>query len=148
MVEMKHVFRIFLFIWVSLLFLLPLSIWAEEKEGPSNVGSHETLTLVQAEMCEAVDGKKSVNQAIVFSKTRGKVCCLTVFDPVPEKTFIYHDWFFKDHRKRRVKLSLESPRWATFSRTEIREADRGPWRVEIRDDQDNILALIRFSITD
>jgi hypothetical protein len=139
---------LFTLIWASSLLIFAVSIPAQQKETVLNAPNPGSPGLVEAEMCEGVEGQNAVNAAVVFSKTKGSVYCLTIFDTVSEKTFIYHDWYFRDERKRHVKLFLQSPRWATFSRTEIREADIGPWRVEIRNDQDNILAVLRFSITD
>ncbi|UCF58069.1 MAG: DUF2914 domain-containing protein [Deltaproteobacteria bacterium] len=99
-------------------------------------------------MCEGIKEQIPKNQAIVFPITINKVHCFTSFDPVPEKTFIYHNWFFMDKLRARVKLSLQKPRWSTFSRLRLRKGDKGPWRVEITDEQGNFLHILRFSITD
>jgi hypothetical protein len=47
-----------------------------------------------------------------------------------------------------VKLSLKTPRWSTFSRMRLRNGEKGPWRVEITDEEGNILGVLRFSVTD
>lgn len=121
---------------------------AQEKKRPSSPEPTKNLTLVKAAMCEGIKDLVPRNEAIVFSMRTGKVYSFTSFDPVPEKTFIYHNWFFRDRPRRRVKLSLRTPRWATFSRIKLRKGDKGPWRVEITDKQGNILRTLRFSITD
>jgi hypothetical protein len=74
--------------------------------------------------------------------------CFTTFDPVPEKTVIYHKWYFRDKLRARVKLSLKTPRWSTFSRIVLRNGEKGPWRVEIADEEENIFGILRFSVTD
>ena len=74
--------------------------------------------------------------------------CYTYFDPVPVKTFIYHKYYLKDKLSRKVKLALNPPSYATLSRIHPRETDKGPWRVEVTDMDDNIIHIIRFSITD
>ncbi len=99
-------------------------------------------------MCEGIKELTPENQAIVFSITIGRVSCFTSFDPVPEETFIYHNWFCRDRLSTRIKLSLQPPRWSTFSSIQLREADQGPWRVEVTDQDGRILHLLRFSITD
>jgi hypothetical protein len=48
----------------------------------------------------------------------------------------------------RKRLILKPPRWASVSSIKLREADKGPWRVEIRDAEGRLLATLRFSITD
>jgi hypothetical protein len=99
-------------------------------------------------MCEDLQGRVPQYPTIVFSITLGKVFCFTDFDPVLEKTFVYHNWYFRELKRASVKLSLNTPRWATFSTVQMRATDKGPWRVEITDPRGSILKTLRFSITD
>ncbi len=117
---------------------------AEGKIAPVEV----KLNLVKAVMCESLKEKEFINEAIVFSFLISKVICFADFDSVPDKTFVYHNWYFREQKRASVKLTLNSPRWATFSTVQIGETDKGPWRVEITDPQGNILKTLRFSITD
>jgi hypothetical protein len=129
--------------------VLSLANAVEEKAGiikPSNPESR--LNLVKAVMCEDMKGSVPQYPAIVFSISLGKVFSFTDFDPVLEKTFVNHNWYFREQKRASVKLNLNPPRWATFSTVQIRETDKGPWRVEITDPQGNILKTLRFSITD
>jgi hypothetical protein len=129
--------------------VLSLANAVEEKSGvikPANPESRPDL--VQAVMCEDMKGRDPQYPAIVFSTSLGKVYCFTDFNPVIEKTFVYHNWYFREQKRASVKLSLNTPRWATFSTVQMRETDKGPWRVEITDLQGNILKILRFSITD
>jgi hypothetical protein len=104
--------------------------------------------LDHAVMCEEVTDKDPINPAVVFSIKIGKVSCFSVFDPVPEKTFVYHKWFHKDNPSTNKRLTVQPPRWATYSSIQLRETDKGPWRVEISDRKGNLLHILRFSITD
>ena len=116
-----------------------------------NVSSAVTplkLTLTTHVMCEGVKDYTPVNPSVVFSIGIGKVSCFTIFDPVPESTYIYHKWFHKDKLSTRKTLFLNPPRWSTYSSIQLRETDKGPWRVEIVDRKGNILGILRFSITD
>lgn len=108
----------------------------------------EKLTLVRAAMCEKIEDYAPQNQGIVFSVAIGKITCFTFFDPVPENSFIYHKWYYRDRLTTRIKLSLKTPRWSTFSSIQLREADKGPWRLEVTDSDGNVLQTLRFSITD
>jgi hypothetical protein len=110
--------------------------------------STEKLTLVHAAMCECIKDYSPINTAIVFSIEIGKISCFTSFDPVPEEMSIYQNWFHKDKLSTKKKLILKPPRWSTFSSIQLREADKGPWRVEITDNEENILRILRFSIVD
>jgi len=111
-------------------------------------GGEKSLTLAQAAMCEEIRDNAPYNLGVVFSMANEKVCCFTMFDPVPERTFIYHSWFRRDRLITSIKLSLEPPQWATVSRIQLREADKGPWRVEITDQTGRVFRTLRFSITD
>ncbi len=106
------------------------------------------LTLEQAAMCEEIKEYTPYNSAVVFSIKIGKVSCFTSFDPVPEKTFIYHKWYHRDKPTTNKKLALKSPRWSTYSSILLRETDKGPWRVEISDQNGKLFRILRFSITD
>ena len=85
---------------------------------------------------------------LIFSISQGKAVCFTYFNPVPEKTIIYHNWYKRDKLSSRVKLRLKTPRWSTYSRVTFRRADKGPWRVEVTDEEGTRYAVLRFSITD
>ena len=106
------------------------------------------LTLVKAIMCEGIEDLAPIDEAIVFSVALGKVICFTTFDPVPEKTAVYHHWFKRDQPDKKVKLILKPPKWSSFSQVEIRNSDVGPWRVEIVDGDGKIFGILRFSVTE
>lgn len=126
--------------------------WAGAQESstppPSETSSHKELRLVQAVMCEDIRDNKPWNQSVAFPLSAGEIFCFAYFDPVPDSTYIYQNWFFKDRLSARVKLSLKPPRWATYSRIYLRAGDRGPWRVEITDQEGNVLDVLRFSVVD
>ncbi len=104
--------------------------------------------LVQSVMCEAIENFKPVSPSVVFSISQGEVFCYSSFDPVYEKTHIFHKWYKMDKLIFTMKLTLTPPKWASFSRVQIREADKGPWRVEIRDADNTLLKTLRFSMAD
>ncbi len=108
----------------------------------------EKLTLKEAYMCESVKNFSPVNPAVVFSISAKSISCFTVFDPVPEKTVVYHKWYRKDRLTTTQSLTLEPPAWRTYSSIQLREADKGPWRVEVVGPRGAILKTLRFSITD
>jgi hypothetical protein len=130
----------------ALLFSATVIRAADQQNSPGVVPAG--LTLTEAVMCESIESYAPQTPAVVFSINIGKVSCYSNFDPVPEKTYIYHRWYFKDRLTTRKRLYLKPPRWGTYTSIQLREADRGPWRVEITDKDGNILKILRFSITD
>jgi hypothetical protein len=106
------------------------------------------LTLVKAVMCESIQNYVPVHPAVVFSIELGRVSCYTEFDPVPKQTFIHHKWYRSDILITDKRLTINPPSWASFTSVQLRDADKGPWRVVITDEQDNPMQTLRFSITD
>lgn len=106
------------------------------------------LQLSQAAICEALEAFQPLNISAVFSVRTGSVMCFTAFDVVPRETGIFHDWIRRDNLVFSKKLVLKPPRWSSVSSIQLREADKGPWRVEVRDADGRLLRVLRFSITD
>ena len=106
------------------------------------------LRLSQAVICETLENFKPFNTGVVFSVQTGSVMCYTAFDRVPSQTDIFHDWIRQDKLIFRKKLVLKTPSWSSVSSIQLREADKGAWRVEVRDGEGNLLRVLRFSITD
>jgi hypothetical protein len=104
--------------------------------------------LTQATMCERVDNLIPTRPGMVFSVSTGQVCCFTSFDPVPQPTLIYHRWFRRDELSTQTRLRIYPPKWATYSVIQLRETDKGPWRVEITDQNGRVFEVLRFSIVD
>lgn len=126
----------------------PLPVFSQELGDSSPKTVPGQLKLAKAVMCEEIQDYSPRNQATIFSVAIGKVLCFTSFDPVPAKTSVYHKWFYRDRLSTIIRLSLQSPRRAVFSSIQLREADKGPWRVEIADEKGNVFRVLRFSITD
>jgi hypothetical protein len=141
---MENTFRKMRFVVILAVFLVgPDSVWAQEVSAPS-----EEPTLVKAVMCDSIQKFVPVNEAIVFSIDLGRVYCFTEFDPVPKQTVIYHKWYRKGSLVSVKQLTVNPPRWSSFSRMQLRDADKGPWQVDVIDKNDKILHTLRFSITD
>ncbi len=106
------------------------------------------MVLEKAVICEGMASFQPLNPAVVFSISQGELFCFTSFDPVYAKTPIYHCWYNRDKLVFSMRLLLSKPKWSCFSKIQIREADKGPWRVEILDEHHNIIKTLRFSMVD
>ncbi|MDJ0780440.1 MAG: DUF2914 domain-containing protein [Desulfosarcinaceae bacterium] len=134
-----HIQRVRIAGLIMLLVLsLPVSTWTADRP----------LNLAEAVMCEGVRDLAPLNPAAVFSIATGKVSCFSNFDTVPSQSYIYHHWYHRDKLSTKKKLFLKPPSWSTYSSIQLREADKGPWRVEITDDKGTLFATLRFSVTD
>lgn len=104
--------------------------------------------LLTALIAEDVTDHQPLHPAVVFSVSAGKVVCYTAFGDVSVKTTIHHAWYFRDKLIARKKLVLEAPQWSTYSSVQLRDNDKGPWRVDILDPNNKVITTLRFSITD
>ena len=100
--------------------------------------SDNPVELVEAVLCEDIKDSVPQNVTSIFSIERRTAICFTDFDPVLQKTIIYHHWYHRDVPSARIKLTLKPPRWASYSSIQLRAEDICPWRVEITDEQGNI----------
>ena len=144
----KYKSLIFFFVLLCTNLVLVLQAFPKDNQSSKPNAAPKEFKMDRAVMCEEIKDLTPQNPAVVFSIKIGKVSCFTSFDPVPEKTFIYHKWFHRDDLSTTKRLTLQPPRWRTYSTIQLRETDKGPWRVEISDQQGNILRILRFSITD
>ena len=133
------------------LFVSNVFAQAGEQANPQAVDSSEPAQkakLSHATMCERVDNLTPTRPGMVFSVSTGQVCCYTSFDPVPQPALIYHRWFHRDELSTQTRLRIYPPKWATYSVIQLRETDKGPWRVEITDQNGRVFDVLRFSIGD
>ncbi len=124
----------------------PLHPDAIDRQKASDSGAK--MVLENAVICEGIANFQPRNPAVVFSISQGELFCFTSFDPVYAKTPIYHYWYNRDKLVFSMRLVLSKPKWSCFSKIQIREADKGPWRVEILDEHRNIIKTLRFSMVD
>lgn len=136
---------------VSLAFVLaaPATAWCQDASAPYAPSAPSAgPTLVRAVMCESIQKLTPANQAVVFSIDLGLVLCFTEFDQVTRQTVIHHKWYRKENLISVKQLSLNPPRWSSFSSMQLRDVDKGPWRVDVTDENDKVIYTLRFSITD
>ena len=144
----RYTLLIFLFFMLCANLIFALQAFSQNNQSSKSNATPEGLKLDHAVMCEEIKDFIPQKPAVVFSIKIGQVSCYTSFDPVPEKTFIYHKWFHRDDPSTIKRLTIHPPRWATYSSIQLRETDKGPWYVEISDQKGNVLRILRFSITD
>jgi len=115
--------------------------WGEET-------ANETINVEQALICETIQDLQPVHPAIAFSIKIGRVSCYTEFSNISRETLIFHRWYRRNSLVTEKKLVLKPPQWSTYSSIQLRESDKGPWRVDIVDARDRTLKTLRFSVTE
>jgi Protein of unknown function (DUF2914) len=141
---MKISFRkICAILFLAVVLAVPGAAWCREV-----LPSPAAPRLVKAVMCEAIEKFAPVNQAVVFSIDLGRVSCFTEFDQVVKQRVIYHRWYHKGRLVSVKQFMLNPPRWSSFSSMQLRDTDKGPWQVDITDENGIIISILRFSITE
>jgi hypothetical protein len=135
---------------IAIVFAMACSCWAAlpvvaEDELAVSAGG---VSLVRAVMCETIEALEPHNTAVAFSIAAGKISCFTSFEGIKAETHALHKWFRRDSLVTAKRLSLKPPSWSTYSSIQLREADKGPWRVEIRNADNQLLQTLRFSVID
>ncbi len=114
----------------------------------ATAGANNSPVLKNAVMCEGVRDGLPINQTIIFEVSKTSAYCWSEFDPVSVDGIIYHEWYRKGELITRKKLAVHTPRWACYSSLPLRQADIGPWQLNIVDENGKILKTLRFSITE
>ena len=153
--DMKNIFRYHIKVWVCLLGLVGLLFAADAMYAPAMADEDmsaqpglQQLKLERAVVCEGIEDLKPINPAITFSIERGSIMCFTRFAAVASETYILHRWYRRDELVSEKKLVLKPPRWSTYSSMQLRESDKGPWRVNIVASDETVLTILRFSVTE
>lgn len=121
-------------------------VWSQNRTSRA-ASQSEQIIATEAVMCEGVENSLPRNPAVVFSSSIGRVFCLTTLENVKERTFVYHNWYYRDELSTRIRLALKPPRWSVASSIQLRETDIGPWRVEVSGPEGRVLHVLRFSVT-
>ena len=140
---MKITFRKIGFILaLAVVLIVPNAAWSQDV--PASPAGPK---LVKAVMCESIQKFTPSGQAVVFSIDLGRVSCFTEFDSVVKQTVIHHKWYHRGSLISAKQFTLNPPRWS-YSSMQLRDADKGPWQVDVTDENDKLLYTLRFSITD
>ncbi len=136
---------------LTMLFIIQVvafPVVAIEEEKPITTASETRLSVSSSVMCEEIKDGKPVNVSAVFSKKLDRINCYTRFKPLDRDTTFFEDWYRRDKLNTRKTISLKPNSTWTYAGIFVQESDMGPWRVEITNENGDILHVLRFSITD
>ena len=58
--------------------------------------------------------------------------------------FLFYEWFRNGKRVAKVRVGVWAKRWRSYSSKVLNERMRGSWRIELRNDEDRLLASADF----
>ena len=99
---------------------------------------------VDVEVAADIVDRMPSNPANTFPVDVGEVACWTLVEGGADMT-IQHIWIH-DEMEFPVALQVGGSPWRTWSRKTIPEAWAGDWRIEIRDEQGNLLDTVSFTV--
>jgi hypothetical protein len=136
------------FITLAALIVFAFAGWGFDSATIAAESAAVGLKLEKAAMCEAIKDFQPVNPGIAFSVATGTLICYTRFSGISEDTRVLHRWYRGDALATTRTMMLRAPQWAIYSSIQLRESDRGPWRVDIVDADNRVIDVLRFSVTE
>jgi len=125
-----------------LLLAFPIASGAEQ-------GSADTRTQPgEIFVCSTIEAGTPLGRSVVFSSAQGTLYCYSDFLQVAGQEQITHRWLLRDREVASFGLTLKPPRWSTYSSLKVPPNGRGPWRVEVLDQNGALYGVARFSIVD
>ncbi len=106
-----------------------------------------TVQVENAAIGEDVVNREVVSQGASFSTSVGKLYCFSKIANIDSHTNVVHAWYYGSEERARVSLNVSPPAWRTYSSKVIQAHEVGVWRVEILDQNGNLLDTVRFQVT-
>ena len=106
-----------------------------------------TVQVENAAIGEDVVNREVVSQGASFSTSAGKLYCSSKIANIDSHSNVVHAWYYGSEERARVSLNVSPPAWRTYSSKVIQAHEIGVWRVEILDQDGNLLDTVRFQVT-
>ena len=105
------------------------------------------VEVADAVTCRGVQDREPVEPGDSFPADVGKVWCWSKIKDGKDAT-IKHIYYYEGQRKAVVELRIGSPLWRTYSSKTILPSWTGSWRVDITDEDGEVLKSLDFTIVE
>jgi hypothetical protein len=105
------------------------------------------LEITRAAICRQVVDREPVDAGTSFESPVEKLSCFTHVTGAQNPVEIYHVWYFAEAERAVVKLKVNSVSWRTYSTKIIQPHEIGDWRVDVLEQEGNLLKAVHFKIT-
>ncbi len=105
-----------------------------------------SLQIIRDVVTTEVIDREPINDGLVFSASMGPVFYFTEVKGAYMPTHITHIWYYEGQQMAQVPLSVEGPRWRTWSSKQMLHEWSGSWRVEAVDADGNLLSSQTFEV--
>ena len=98
-------------------------------------------------VCQSVENLTPVEEGNVFSSNAGLLYFFTDVTLAPGvESVIYHVWYYGDKEMARITLSVNGPRWRTYSSKTIFPTWTEEWHVDVVTTDDQVIKSVSFRI--
>jgi hypothetical protein len=105
-----------------------------------------TMSIARFVTCQDVMDREPLGESVVFPPDTAKVYAFLDARDISADVTVNFVWLHEGQETARVALNLrQGPRWRTWSSKKI-AGRRGKWRVELRDNGDNLLTAAEFVV--
>jgi hypothetical protein len=106
----------------------------------------DSLEVVRDVVTTGIVNREPVDDTSGFPPSMEALYYFTEVRGAGTPTQITHIWYYQDRQMAEVPLSVDGPRWRTWSSKRILENWVGSWRVEAVDADGNVLSSQSFDI--
>jgi len=102
------------------------------------------MSVARASICTSVAEREPVGAASSFANVE-RLYLFTEIIGAGENEVVQHVWYYKDEPLLEVDLTVNGPRWRTWSHKNIKGM-KGPWRAEVVNRSGEVLRAVSFTI--
>jgi hypothetical protein len=102
------------------------------------------MSVARASICTSVAEREPVGAASSFANVE-RLYLFTEIIGAGENEVVQHVWYYKDEPLLEVDLTVNGPRWRTWSHKNIKGM-KGQWRAEVVNRSGEVLRAVSFTI--
>jgi len=102
------------------------------------------MSVARATICTSVAEREPVGAASSFANVE-RLYFFTEITGAGENETVQHVWYFKDEPLLEVALTVNGPRWRTWSHKNI-AGMKGQWRAEVVNSKGEVLRAVSFTV--
>jgi hypothetical protein len=104
------------------------------------------LEIADAAITSAIDERNPVDSLNTVESPVDQLFCFTRVVGAQDDTWITHVWYYEGKEMARVRLSVSSSNWRTWSSKKILPQWEGQWQVHILDEQGKARLIVPFML--
>lgn len=110
------------------------------------VAQDKSFDVSRLVICIDIKNREPVGISDIFTSTTEKVYCFLEATNIVADTTASFVWYFEQKQMAKIDLSLKKGNhWRTYSSKKLAKL-KGTWKVEIQDEQGNIVKSINFKV--